>query len=190
MLAGVSSAPISALVAQMLQRSDNDLAEALIRQIAIAAHRPASFAGGSAAVRTVLARRGLADGIRLVDGSGLSRLDRVTPLALTRLLVAAARTPSLRPVVAGLAVGGFSGTLGSRFRAAHPPFSPQPGAGVVRAKTGTLTGVSALAGLAVDADGRLLAFAVIAPQVAPTGTVAADAALDTVADTLGRCGCS
>ncbi len=62
---------------------------------------------------------------------------------------------------------------------------------MVRAKTGTLTSVSALAGVVHDSDGRLLAFAFVADEVAPGDgpTTAAEAALDRLASILARCGC-
>jgi D-alanyl-D-alanine carboxypeptidase/D-alanyl-D-alanine-endopeptidase (penicillin-binding protein 4) len=62
----------------------------------------------------------------------------------------------------------------------------------VRAKTGTLTGVSALAGLVHDADGRLIVFALIADRVpgGEAGTAGSEAALDRVAAALAGCGCS
>jgi D-alanyl-D-alanine carboxypeptidase/D-alanyl-D-alanine-endopeptidase (penicillin-binding protein 4) len=65
------------------------------------------------------------------------------------------------------------------------------GAGVVRAKTGTLTSVSTLAGLVQDKDGRLLAFALLADRVGPTtaDTERAEAALDRAASALASCGC-
>ncbi len=62
----------------MLQGSDNVIAEALARQVAIAEHQPASFTGGAAAVRAVLTRLGIDPGVGLVDGSGLAERDRVS----------------------------------------------------------------------------------------------------------------
>ncbi|MFL6130593.1 MAG: D-alanyl-D-alanine carboxypeptidase/D-alanyl-D-alanine-endopeptidase [Mycobacteriales bacterium] len=188
LLGSVQSQPVARLVEQMLLASDNVLADLLARQVAIAEGEPASFAGAAAASRAVLTRLGLpAGGDRLVDGSGLSLTDRVTPALLAALLRAAtaADRPELHALVAGLPVSGYDGTLDDRFRGP----AAAPAAGQVRAKTGTLTGVSALAGLVRAAGGRLLAFAVVADRVPPTGTLRAEAALDTVAARLATCGC-
>ncbi|MEU8521095.1 D-alanyl-D-alanine carboxypeptidase/D-alanyl-D-alanine-endopeptidase [Streptomyces sp. NBC_01216] len=160
-LARTYSAPLAALVERTLTHSDNDLAEALARQTALARHRPAGFEGAAKAVHEELTRLGLPTaGARFADGSGLSRADRVTAALLTALLAHAAdpARPALRPVLTGLPVGGFSGTLKGRYQAGPT----QPGAGLVRAKTGTLTGVNTLAGTVVTPDGRLLAFAFLA----------------------------
>jgi D-alanyl-D-alanine carboxypeptidase/D-alanyl-D-alanine-endopeptidase (penicillin-binding protein 4) len=188
-LAGVASPPVSALVAGMLQRSDNDLAEALARHVALADGQPASYAGAAAALAHVLRQAHVPPGaVRLVDGSGLSRLDRVTPLGLIALL-RLTQSPDLASLAADLPVAGFTGTLADRFRGPRPRSRPRTGAGIVRAKTGTLTGTSALSGITTTADGRLLGFAVLAPRVSSTGTLRAQAALDRVAATLTRCGC-
>jgi len=104
---------------------------------------------------------------------------------LVRVLALATKAqPSL---LDGLPVAGWSGTLADRYLTG----SAKAGAGVVRAKTGTLTSVSTLAGLVHDRDGRLLAFAVMADRVGPTAadTTAAEAALDRVAAKLATCGC-
>src|SRR6476620_2857509 len=107
----------------MLTRSDNDLAEALSRQVALQKGQPATFAGAAAAVRGVLRELlpsvGAGPGsVLLQDGSGLSRLDRVQPGAITRLLsaVAGERRERLFPVLSGLPVAGFDGTLERRYR--------------------------------------------------------------------------
>ncbi|HVU91102.1 MAG TPA: D-alanyl-D-alanine carboxypeptidase, partial [Jatrophihabitans sp.] len=102
---------------------------------------------------------------------------------LASVLRLAAGTARLRYLVAGLPVAAWSGTLADRYLTGDA----RAGAGVVRAKTGTLTGVSALAGLGHDRGGRLLAFALVADR-APS-TPAAEAALDAVAGRLARCGC-
>ena len=191
-LGEVVSPPVSALVERMLVRSDNDLAEALARQVAVARGRPASFAGAAQAVGEVLGPllddAGVARGaVRLVDGSGLSRSNRLQPAALTRLLarVATGDDARLAPVVSGLPVAGFDGTLAERYRRGRS----LPGAGAVRAKTGTLDGVSALAGLVRTADGRLLAFDLTANAVPLGSTRRAERALDVLATRLAACGC-
>ncbi|WP_256107464.1 D-alanyl-D-alanine carboxypeptidase/D-alanyl-D-alanine-endopeptidase [Streptomyces sp. ODS05-4] len=180
-LARTRSAPLSALVEQTLTHSDNDLAEALARQTALAHDQPADFAGAGRATAAELRGLGIPmAGARLADASGLDRADRLTPAALTALLAKAAdpARPALRPALTGLPVGGFTGTLAGRFAGSSP------GAGLVRAKTGTLTGVNALAGAVATPDGRLLVFAFLAD-----GTPAPDAAqraLDDLAAALTR----
>lgn len=182
-LASVRSPTVSVLVERALATSDNDLAEALSRLAAHASGRPASFAGGQQTVAQVLGELGVpAAGLHLLDGSGLARGSVVAPTTLAHLLVAALGDdrPELRPLVTGLPVAAFSGTLDDRFDGR----TTSPGAGVVRAKTGTLTGVSSLAGTAPDATGRLLVFAVLADRVPPAGTLGARDRLDRIAAAL------
>ncbi|GHE07111.1 D-alanyl-D-alanine carboxypeptidase/D-alanyl-D-alanine endopeptidase [Streptomyces alanosinicus] len=181
-LASVSSPPLSALVERMLTNSDNDIAEHLARQTALASGRPGSFDGGAEAISARLTKLGLPmSGASFHDGSGLDRDDRLTADLLTGLLATAGDPdrPGLRPVLTGLPVAGFTGTLADRYT--------DSAAGVVRAKTGTLTGVNTLAGTVVDADGRLLAFAFMASGTA--NPAAAESALDRTATALASCGC-
>ncbi|MEU3630417.1 D-alanyl-D-alanine carboxypeptidase/D-alanyl-D-alanine endopeptidase [Streptomyces fradiae] len=178
-LAVTRSAPLSALVERTLTHSDNDLAEALARATARASRRPASFDGAGAAVRDRLGKLGVPlDGAAFRDGSGLDRRDRVSARLLTALLARAADPahPRLRPVLTGLPVGGFTGTLRERYT------DGSPAAGLVRAKTGTLSGVNALAGTAVTRDGRLLAFAFLASNT--PSPYEAQPALDALATAL------
>ncbi|QOV41547.1 D-alanyl-D-alanine carboxypeptidase/D-alanyl-D-alanine-endopeptidase [Streptomyces ferrugineus] len=181
-LAEVSSPPLSALVERMLTNSDNDIAEALARQTAVASGARADFDGAGKAIGDRLEKLGLpVAGSDFKDGSGLNRADRLTADLLTALLAKAADPahPQLRPILTGLPVAGFTGTLTTRYT--------DGAAGIVRAKTGTLTGVNALAGTAVDQDGHLFAFAFLA-----TGTTnrdAAQSALDRTATALASCGC-
>ncbi|MCX4731304.1 D-alanyl-D-alanine carboxypeptidase/D-alanyl-D-alanine-endopeptidase [Streptomyces sp. NBC_01363] len=173
------SVPLSALVERALTNSDNDIAEALARQTAVAAGEPADFDGGRRAVTAQLKKLGLPlKGADLADGSGLNRKDKVTAGLLAGLLARAADPdhPELRPVLTGLPVAGFSGTLSDRYT------GKSAGTGLIRAKTGTLTGVNTLAGTVVDRQGRLLAFAFLASGT--TSPSDAQSALDALATAL------
>nr|WP_261398901.1 D-alanyl-D-alanine carboxypeptidase/D-alanyl-D-alanine-endopeptidase [Streptomyces misionensis] len=180
--ASVTSPPLSALVERMLTNSDNDIAEALARQTALASGQPASFAGGARAIAAQLKRLGLPlTGTSFHDGSGLDRTDRLTADLLTAILVEAGAPdhPGLRPLLTGLPIAHFTGTLSARYA--------DGAAGLVHAKTGTLTGVNTLAGTVVDRSGRLLTFAFLA-----SGTkdpMAAQTALDKTATALATCAC-
>jgi len=163
--------------------SDNMLAEALARQVAIARKLPASFEGSAEAVVGALTDAGIdVTGVTLSDGSGLSRDDRVPASVLTAVVRGAAdgSLDGTSAILSGLPVAGYDGTLFDRGDAETAP-------GTVRAKTGTLLGVHALAGTALTVDGRLLAFAVVADG---SGTdAAAESALDQFAAALAGCGC-
>jgi D-alanyl-D-alanine carboxypeptidase/D-alanyl-D-alanine-endopeptidase (penicillin-binding protein 4) len=182
-LATVESAPIARIVEQALSMSDNMLAEALARHVAIARKLPPTFEGGAEAVTKTLADAGIdVTGVALSDGSGLSRDDRVPAGVLTELVAGAAdgSLEDASALLSGLPVAGYDGTLFDRGDAGAAP-------GTVRAKTGTLLSVHALAGTVVTADGRLLAFAVVADGSG--NEVAAESALDDVAAELADCGC-
>ncbi len=189
-LAEVQSPPLAEVVEWMLNESNNDIAEGVARHVAIATGRPATFSGGAVAVRATLRRLGVVGGIETVDGSGLSTDDRIAPVALARLvsLATSPRYPQLRPVITGLPVAGFSGTLS----VAENRFVTKPSSwadGLVRAKTGTLDNVRALAGLVIDKDRRLLSFAFMVDRV-PTATMTlSESVLDRLAAALARCGC-
>ncbi len=188
-LGTVSSQPIRELVAHTLQQSDNVLAEILAREVALATGAEPSFAGAADAMRAVLTAAGVdIDGLDLVDGSGLSAQNKVSARGLATVLTAAAapgidsRTSRLRPLLAGLPVAGGTGTLVDRYGTP----GARTGRGYVRAKTGTLDSVNSLAGIVLDADGRLLVFALLS-----NGSVSTTArpALDAVAAALAACGC-
>jgi serine-type D-Ala-D-Ala carboxypeptidase/endopeptidase (penicillin-binding protein 4) len=162
-LASVSSVPLDRIVEHVLLTSDNDGAEMLLRQTAIGRKQPATFVGGAKATRANLAALGLdVTGLRLVDGSGLSRSDRISPLLLAGVLAAAMSPthPELAAVLSGLPVAGVNGTLADRFHVVGTA-----GAGLVRGKTGTLDFVSALAGIAQTSDGAVLAYAFLADRL-------------------------
>ncbi|SCG58614.1 D-alanyl-D-alanine carboxypeptidase/D-alanyl-D-alanine endopeptidase [Micromonospora coxensis] len=187
-LGKVESLPMIRLVDIMISDSDNVVAEALARQVALARNQPASFSGGAAAMDAVLAELGLpADEITLSDASGLSRKNRISPSLLTDLIALAGKGdhPELAGIFGGLPVGAWSGTLGDRYRAA----ATKAGAGAVRAKTGTLTGVHAIAGLVTTAEGRLLTFAVLTDRAPAGDPDVTRQALDRITGALAACGC-
>jgi D-alanyl-D-alanine carboxypeptidase/D-alanyl-D-alanine-endopeptidase (penicillin-binding protein 4) len=97
--------------------------------------------------------------------------------------VADGSLPGASAVVSGLAVAGYDGTLADRGDS-----DPATAPGAVRAKTGTLLGVHGLAGTAVTADGRLLAYALVANGTTGGGRPEEDA-LDAIAAALASCGC-
>lgn len=185
-VAEVASAPVGVLVERMLMTSDNDIAEILLRQAALAAGEPGSFEGGQAVVGAVLGELGVDDeGRRTRDGSGLSRENRLTSATLTGVLGLALSEEgaALRPLATGLPVAGAVGSLAGRFT------DPESGAGLgeVRAKTGTLRGTHSLAGYTRTADGRLVAFALLVNEA--DNDYAARVWLDRAASAVSSCGC-
>jgi len=185
-LASVSSPPVYELVQRMLRDSLNDLAESLGHLVGGSALQDPSFTGGAQA--TMQALRSLSvpmDGVRIVDGSGLSGQNRIPSSTLTALLttVAQGRNPALAAIGAGLPVAGETGTLSERFTK-RPT---KKAAGMVRAKTGTLTGVTSLSGTVMDRDGHLMTFTIIANRI--PSIPAARAAVDRFATALAMCGC-
>jgi serine-type D-Ala-D-Ala carboxypeptidase/endopeptidase (penicillin-binding protein 4) len=140
-LGAVESPPLSEIVRRMGRASDNFTAELLLKQLGAADGAVGTTARGAAVARAALAEaRVPLGGVRLVDGSGLSSLDRLTTRALAALLRAAWAEPAVRPFfVASLPVAGVNGTLVDRMR--RPPAR-----GNVLAKTGTTYLASALSG--------------------------------------------
>ncbi|HLY84975.1 MAG TPA: D-alanyl-D-alanine carboxypeptidase/D-alanyl-D-alanine-endopeptidase [Gaiellaceae bacterium] len=140
-LANVESPTLSALVRHMDVYSDNFYAEMLLKEIGAVQGSAGSAAAGLVVTRHLLAEAGVPlDGVRMVDGSGLSLIDRWTPRALATLLQTMWRDPDLEPYLVGaLPIAGETGTLEYRMR-------DGPARGIVRAKTGTTDDSSALSG--------------------------------------------
>ena len=180
-----TAAPLSQIVQHILELSDNEAAEVLARQVAVARGDEASFSGATRAVTDVLVGLGVRmRGAVITDGSGLSRSDRLNYNTVLDVLQLGINQRRLRLVVAGLPVSGFTGSLSYRFDT-----TPRVALGEVRAKTATLTGVNGLAGTVVSRDGVLLTFVAIADRVKPINTVAARAKLDQIAAALAACIC-
>lgn len=186
-VAEVRSATVGEIVEQTLAVSDNNAAEVLARHIGAAGVGEASFRGGMRAIFASLKALGVdVAGSVAYDGSGLSRENDLTAETIVGVLQVAASLehPRLRQAVSGLPVAGFSGSLENRFDG-----GPLEALGRVRAKTGTLTGVHGLAGIAADLNGNLMAFVFLADQVAVSNTLAAQRDLDRLAAALGACEC-
>lgn len=183
-IARIRSARLDKIVEYVLSTSNNETAEVLGRHVAVAEGEPATFAGTVTAMSAVLGRLGIdLAGNHLDDASGLARTNSLTPDLITSVVTTAASPeyPHLRAALTGLPVAGFTGSLDWRF-----VYNGAGGAGYVRGKTGTLTGVSSLAGVVTTADGDLLAYSIVADRA-----VAADPrpAIDAAVAALAACGC-
>ncbi len=184
-LARVESAAVAEMVQRMLTESDNDVAEALGHLVGKELLNDGSFAGGARATSQVLSSAGIdTQDLALFDASGLSPRNRVSPVTIADVLTDVATERRWTELAQGLAVAGVTGTLANRFTTK----ATSPGRGVVRAKTGTLTGVAALAGIVLDADKRPLVFAIIGNNI--TSQARARDTMDRIASQLAKCGCS
>jgi D-alanyl-D-alanine carboxypeptidase/D-alanyl-D-alanine-endopeptidase (penicillin-binding protein 4) len=186
-VASVSSAPLGEIVERTLAVSDNQAAEVLARHVGLAEQQAGSFTAGTASVLEVLRRLGVpTTGDQLYDGSGLSRQNHLSTDTLAGVLRLAESTAhsELRQVFTGLPVAGFTGSLTYRFDK-----GPDAARGRVRAKTGTLTGVHALAGVADDVSGARMGFVIVADRVAPLKELEAQTLIDRIAGALGACRC-
>jgi serine-type D-Ala-D-Ala carboxypeptidase/endopeptidase (penicillin-binding protein 4) len=145
LLALVQSPTLQAIVRWMNLESDNFTAEMLLKELGAVDTDLGTSAAGAAVVMRLLGEATVPlEGVRIVDGSGLSRLDRLTANALVALLQAMWVDPTLRPsLLRSLPVAGISGTLEKRMR--HGPAR-----GTVLAKTGTTSIASALSGFVGD----------------------------------------
>lgn len=185
-LAEVQSATVGEQVDLLLRTSDNYLTEVIGRMAALAAGKPGSNEGAVAAVLQQLEQLQIPAGtLRAADVSGLALANQVSARQLSEVVraITSGADTRLRAGLAGFPVAGLTGTLGDRYMDA----TTARGAGLVRAKTGTLNTVIALSGYVVDADGRLLVFSFIGNGLTPGA--ANKTALDRTAAVLAGCGC-
>jgi D-alanyl-D-alanine carboxypeptidase/D-alanyl-D-alanine-endopeptidase (penicillin-binding protein 4) len=167
-VASIDSAPVKAIVGEMLRESDNQAAELLTKEIGLQKSGTGTTEAGIAAIGETLRTNGLpADGTTQVDGSGLATQDQVTCAVVQAILDKAEPTS---PIVAGLPVAGETGTLEMRFLG-------NPAEGRLRAKTGTLNQVTSLAGYIDTVPGATLSFTYLLNVTAPTKVTADDVAL-------------
>ena len=153
------SRPLFEIVADMLKPSSNFVAEQLLKSIGAKCDTvPGTAVGGIGAIKKLLVEHHIGDTseFRLVDGSGLSRYNLVSPRLLVSLLVWAYENHKLSPeILTALPIGGVDGTLYKRMTWDKDEKR-------VRAKTGSMTSVSALAGLVWTKSGKVVAFAIMA----------------------------
>jgi len=175
--------PLQQIASLFLKYSNNFIAEALVKWLAVgpapvAGAPPGSWAAGTRALEARLAKLGVPlDGARLVDGSGLSRANRVSARVLVETLRRGEASFVAGPeLLAALPLAAEDGTLAKRAASAR---------GRVRAKTGSLDGVTSLAGFARTERGRDLVFAVLVNGYRNGDRAAADA-MDAVAAALVR----
>lgn len=174
-VASLDSPPVAQIVAEMLTTSDNETAEAAMKEIGVVTGGEGTFAAGAAGVTGLLRDAGVpVDGVQVVDGSGLTIDNQLTCRTLVDVLTLAEAGPLVR---AGLPVAGETGTLADRWQGTEV-------AGRLRAKTGTLRNVTALAGQIGPPQGGALTFAYVA-NVPDPGEVTADGVgIDELADIL------
>jgi D-alanyl-D-alanine carboxypeptidase/D-alanyl-D-alanine-endopeptidase (penicillin-binding protein 4) len=149
-----TSPPLLEMLRVVDKVSQNVHAEIMLREVARARRGFGSRQGGLEELKSFLSEVGVnGDGYSINDGSGLSRLNLLTPETVTKLLVYMAKSQFRDAWIGLLPVAGEDGTIGSRF-------TGTPAAGRVHAKTGTLSHASALSGYIEGKDGRLLAFSI------------------------------
>ncbi|MDO9485223.1 MAG: D-alanyl-D-alanine carboxypeptidase [Actinomycetota bacterium] len=161
-LTSISPNSVAEAVHLMLLDSENNVAELLFRHVAIATGHPSTWAGAEQAALANLDALGIdRSAATIVDGSGVSRKDRLTALSLAAILRLASTTDPARFSVmfdpGSLPTSGVDGTLDDRLHR----YSSKPSAcarGAIRAKTGTLFDTIALSGITQDADGRAKIF--------------------------------
>ncbi|MCQ9339963.1 D-alanyl-D-alanine carboxypeptidase/D-alanyl-D-alanine endopeptidase [Corynebacterium phoceense] len=174
-VATIESEPLSVRAEAAGKDSDNVMAEAIGRELAVARGKEASFAGAAEATLEVLGEHGVdTSQVFLADTSGLSDVNRIPADVLAGIMNQAATEDALRPLLGYLPVAGGDGTLYTRY-------TDLAGRGYVRAKTGTLTGTSALTGIVPGQSGHVFAFAFL---VNDSDVLAARAAQDELASAL------
>jgi D-alanyl-D-alanine carboxypeptidase/D-alanyl-D-alanine-endopeptidase (penicillin-binding protein 4) len=155
------SDPLVDILEQMNKKSNNFMAEQILRCVGAEKYGlPGTTEKGVRAVTTYLGAIGVApDGYTLVNGSGLSRMVSLRPSTLTTVLTDVYTSPSVGPeFLTTLSVGGRDGTLAYRFREDGME-------GRMRGKTGTLNGVSTLAGYVRSTSDEVYAFAFLANDI-------------------------
>lgn len=174
-IATVQSAPLNVRLRDMLVHSDNIMAEAIGREIAKSQGEPQTFEGATSATLDVLKEHGIdTKDATLFDNSGMSEKNRLTAHELDGVL----SNKEVCDILDMLPVASVEGTLEARYGSGS---GSEDSAGWVRAKTGTLSGVNALAGTVMTDSGRALTFAFLSNESDPNS---ARPALDRLANAV------
>jgi D-alanyl-D-alanine carboxypeptidase/D-alanyl-D-alanine-endopeptidase (penicillin-binding protein 4) len=181
-IAEVESAPLSLVSEYLLAVSDNTISEVTGRVLALKTGAKVNPPGTASATIAQLRDMGVdTTGLALFDAAGFSENNRISPMHLATTVVASRTDPNTVDIVNYLPLGALEGTVAKRY-------IDTSAAGYVRAKTGSLTGVTTLAGIVTTADGRVLAFAALADGM-PYGQAQPKAAIDEFVEALSDCGC-
>ena len=151
-VASINSAPLSAIVEEMLTNSDNNTAELVLKELGFSKSSSGTRIAGAQVVQATLQEMGMPiDGLVMVDGSGLDRGNRATCALLSSILE---RDGGFGVIGNGLAIAGQTGTL-------RDLLGDSTASERLHAKTGTLTGAKALSGYVVYAPEKTAVFALI-----------------------------
>jgi len=155
-IASHQSEPLSTLVKNMLKMSDNIIASSLFKKLGeYYTQQPGSWENGSLAVKSILKNKAAVntDGLQIIDGSGLSRDNKIQAMQLLQVLDYAYHDPSTHnEFISSLPIASVDGTLKHRLYNVKNK---------VHAKTGTMQGVTSLAGYVIDKNNETIAFAII-----------------------------
>ncbi|MDE0573666.1 D-alanyl-D-alanine carboxypeptidase/D-alanyl-D-alanine-endopeptidase [Demequina sp. B12] len=181
-IASVEGAPLWLVSQLLLEESDNTVSEIVSLVHALEVGKPTTAEGAAAATIAALKNMGVnVSGLKLYDGAGFSENNRISPLHLADTVRLAYAHDATADILDWLPISALTGTLDARM-------IDTSAAGQVRAKTGSLTGVTTLAGAIQTADGRWLAFATLMDGM-PYGQDRPKAALDEFLVALAQCGC-
>jgi D-alanyl-D-alanine carboxypeptidase/D-alanyl-D-alanine-endopeptidase (penicillin-binding protein 4) len=164
-LARIESPPLTEIVNTTNVYSDNHFAEMLIKLLGARLGGAGTTGAGAKVVEQFA--RGHSSGLHAVDGSGLTRSNRATPMQVVGLLRSMRSNPVGDEFIQDLALAGHEGTVADRMHgtAAY---------GRCRTKTGTLTGVSNLSGYCFNRDGKLMIFSILMGSVRDLGLAHAE----------------
>lgn len=179
-VATLDSKPFSKIISHMIMWSDNLIADRLANAATKSTGYDDNGAGLTATFKAVLSGLGVSSqGLKIRDGSGLSKKNQVSARTVVDLLIALKKDPKFASIIAGLPIAGKSGTLEKRFEKA-------PGAiGMVQAKTGWVNRSVTLAGYAKSGEKEYV-FAILADGITPTlkARNAARRAMDKLLETV------